>query len=203
MGPAFALSCPSVGGKADCSSWTFESGGTNPLYPTEGWMLGNNNIGQPGNNASTGALSISSAQKNSGTFSLSAGFNGTGVILDPGTGADSGRDLMVLKVKLCAGGQSLDLSAKNILARMRFVPPPLTANSDIFLMLFTDSGLTAYTGGLDFSIDPVTGGGLTTAWYPFQHTGVSFTGPVTGIGFFIYVGDPYVGTVYIDDVQIF
>ena len=193
-GASRTLACPAIGGKPSCGRWDFESN------TAEGWAFDTALAGVY--HAGVGQPAASTTTSLSPTHSLAIQFDGQG---SPGT------QLVYVKVPLCANGQGVDLRSKSFGAHLRFVTTPGTPNFD------AGQGHTVrlWTGpldgpeGLDFSVDPATGGGSSPgSWYfvgggPLQ----DYFGPgidaVTHIGFRLLFNSAWKGTIYIDYVEVY
>jgi hypothetical protein len=180
----------------DCNTgprmWDFETG------TAEGWAFDVVTAGT--GDAHVGVPTASSALAQSGTRSLALGFNGV---------QTTESNFVLVKVPLCASGQALALAGKRIQAYVRLVTaagsPPLDSGQGHLVALFT--GPTTYFGGVDFSVNPATGGGDTPgSWYFVDGDLSSSFGTVpasTHIGFRFLTNGPWTGTVYVDDIQLF
>jgi hypothetical protein len=182
----YTLSCPAVGGKPNCSQWDFES-----TVAGEGWTLGPVTAAL---NASGGPLSNSTAQHATGAAALAIPFN---------NGGDVNKSVDV-RVKLCAGGQAMNLEGKTLFWRVKMVPAPSTAVTGYnYLILYSTPDLSGGGGLLDHNspsdanwhygpYDSVAGTPLSGSSYQ----------QVTGIGFHLQQTVPYNGIIYLDDINI-
>jgi hypothetical protein len=171
----YTLSCPAVGGKPNCSFWDFESSSS------EGWEFAP--LGAA--SAAAGALVTSTAQKTSGAASLAIAF-------------DNGGDVdkyVEIRVQLCAGGNVLDLTGKQI--RWKFKNAPNTPYGYNYLILYDSSNFGGFGGVLDFGM---VGDG---AWDSYVYDIFPSISQVFGIGFHLQATDAYNGTLYLDDIAIY
>ncbi len=169
------LSCPGVGGKANCGSWSFESG------TTEGWSLDRSQSSQ---DASDGTISAGTARAFTGVHALAMGFTGDGV---------SKYDLRVT-VTLCSNGAALNLSGKTFHANLFLDRRTGSSLSSTGQTGTVQSGPVDNLQFHDFSFDD---GGQWIA------IGVPVTGPATtSFEIILPITVPWSGTVYLDDVQI-
>jgi len=182
------VACAESGGKPNCSAWEFDSG------TVEGWVVDPNAGGASSRNASAAPLAASSTQHISGPFSLAIPWSGDGLTTNE----------ILAKAKLCPGVEATNVVGKTVSARVHFDPPPPTANQDHSLILFTDANLTFSTSRLvtEFIVDSASGGAPGNPWLLFSFQVDSLDLPITGMGFLFLVGDPYVGTIFIDNVSI-
>jgi hypothetical protein len=182
------VGCAETGGKPNCAAWEFDSG------TVEGWVVDPNAGGASSRNASAAPLAASSVEHISGPFSLAVPWSGDGVTTNE----------ILVKVKLCGAGEAVNVIGKTVSARIHFDPAPPTANQDHSLILFTDASLTFSTSRLvtEFIVDSTSGGAPGNPWLPFSFQIDSLDTMVTGIGILFLVGDPYVGTIFIDNVSM-
>jgi hypothetical protein len=180
----------------DCNTgprmWDFETG------TAEGWAFDVVTAGT--GDAHVGVPTASSALAQSGTRSLALGFNGVNT---------TESNFVFVKVPLCASGQALDLAGKRIQAYVRLVTaagsPPLDFGQGHLVALFTAP--TTSFGGVDFSVNPATGGGDTPgSWYFVDGDLSSSFGDISAIthlGFRFLTNGPWTGTVYVDNIRLF
>jgi hypothetical protein len=180
LNSTFRLDCPEVIGKPNCSQWDFESG------TTEGWIYDPRPAAQ---DAATGPLTTTTTQRRTGAASLMIPFSG------------DGNKSVLVKVKLCAGGNALDLSTKSFRASIRMIPAPPPAPIDYnYVVLFNDSALENGLIGVDLKLS----GPKSDTWFSVTDVDISTaTYPVAGIGFLFLPLEPWTGTIYVDDVRIF
>jgi hypothetical protein len=191
-GSMYQLACPAVAGKPYCSRWEFESN------TIEGWVYDPATIG-PQYHAGVGQPMVSSMALY-GAHSMALQFQGEGI---------PGRYAVFVKVPLC-GGQAANLSGKFFSAWVRFVTnagsPPLNSGQGNDVKLWT--GPTDGPEGMDFSVDPSTGGGSSPgSWYSVggsldDNFGTAATS-VTHIGFRFLLNDAWQGTIYVDAINIY
>jgi hypothetical protein len=189
------LSCASpLGGSPNCSSWDFESNGA------EGWEFDLESAGS--SDAHVGQLTSSSAvPAPRGNRSLAVRFQGTGT---------PGRTMVFIRVPLCAGGSSVDISGRQLQALVRLVTDPgtnpLTTQQGHLVSLYTADGQFPFAGG-DFSVDPATGGGSGPLGWHVVNVDLSEqfgdrTANAVELGFRLLVDSVWSGTVYIDDIRL-
>jgi hypothetical protein len=174
---AYLLSCPAVGGKPNCSEWQFDSG------VTEGWIL------QPvaaTSNASAGALTSSMSTSTTGSGSLAIPFN---------NGGDSNK-YVEIAVKLCAGGNGVNLTGKTVRFSFHMDPPEPTGGGYNYVMSFATSALTGGGGFGDFN------GDSSGTWKVLQTPIPPGNTSVAGIGFHLQATEAYSGTYYIDNITL-
>jgi archaellin len=158
-----------------CGSWDFETASS------EGWALYDEAYHTASNGpiAPTNQLAVLNAQ------SLAIPFKTTG---------PNGGDVAV-KVRLCNGGQAVDLSNSVIFARVHTAPTTTcypTGAGEGFVEFY--NGSTLLYAGADFTVNCDSG------WYSFQAP-VGYPA-VTEIGFVLRVFSQWEGTYYLDDIRI-
>ena len=168
--PTATLSCPAVGGKPNCSQWNFDS------LTTEGWVF---NVLPSGTGAAGGALVASTAQRISGAASLAIPYNNQG---------NTSR-YVEISVRLCSGGQLVNLANKQIRYSFKMNPPQAGGFNYI-----TTGGAV---GGFDFN------GDADGVWDTYTNTLNSGWDQVTSIGFHLQTTQSYNGTLYLDDIRVF
>jgi hypothetical protein len=175
---AFTLSCAAVGGKPNCSQWDFESGSA------EGWQLVALDASA---NASSAPLATSTFDSTSGSASLAIPFNNS---------QDDAR-FIEIRVQLCAGGNVLDLSDKNLHWSFRMDPPQSGGYN--FLQVYDAPNFGGGGGLFDFNTDS------DGEWDNFDYTLSNYPvfEQVAGIGFHLQATENYVGVFYIDDIRIY
>jgi hypothetical protein len=180
----YALSCPAVAGKPSCSQWTWESGGP------EGWELAPLDSAS---NAATGPLTTSTAEHTDGSS--------TSLAINYDNGTASTRKWVEIRVKLCAGGNVLNLDGKHI-----YWSYHTSANAGgsrpsggyNYFIVYPSADFSGPGGTFDFNSDS------DGTWHQFSDD-LSPPGfdQVAAIGFHLEQTEPFKGTIYIDDLAIY
>ena len=179
----YTLSCPAVAGKPNCSQWTWESGGP------EGWAIA------PGSSGSAGALTTSTSQHADGS--------GASLAIPYDNGDASTQKWVEIRVKLCAGGNALNLDGKHIswsyhTSANANGSRPSSGSGYNYFIVYSSADLNGPEGLFDFNSDS------DGTWHQFYN---ELTPPVfdqvAGIGFHLEQTQPFKGTIYIDDLAIY
>jgi hypothetical protein len=173
---AFTLSCPSVGGKPNCSQWDFESGSS------EDWQFG---PVPAASNAATGALFTWNEQAASGGASLAIPYNNAGDV----------NRFVEIRIPLCAGGNVLDLSGKRLHWSFRMVPADPGGYN--YLQVYDAPNFGGGWGTFDFNAD------ADEVWDEYDVALDTLFDQVFGIGFHLQATTDYDGVLYLDDVRIY
>jgi hypothetical protein len=169
--------CGVTGGKPSCGSWDFESGDPN----NEGWAVDNALNGTQ--SAQSGPVHLSTGFAAKGTHSLAIPFNGDGI----------NTNTVNVEVSLCAGGQSIDVSGKTFQATLFLQRTSGSASGIQTGSAFWGPG---FQNSYDFEFDDTNG--------PLNKIVFSLTGSTTYIAIRPGIApNPWSGTVFIDDIQIF
>jgi hypothetical protein len=182
------LSCPGTAGHVVCGTWDFESG------TTEGWT---NTSGDIGVDVSGGQFQATSIRGFQGTHSLAIGHNDT---------ASVGGGFSTFTIHLCPSGVPISLSNKSVNLHLYLAP---TTGGDLNAQLNLEFYLALYNGQ-NLVRDVDLNGSYTGTIMPFpanQWLSVS-SGPLTDsavtdieIVFRTY-NDPWVGTLFFDDIMV-
>lgn len=183
--PKYTLTCSPSSSKTACSRWDFEVPGE-----TDGWFLQSDS-----SNGSNGPITSSNKFAFSGNRSLAIPYTNAG--FNPDTG-----DYRWIKiaVKVCANGGEIDLTGKRLTFMFRMDPvPPSTRGYNYFF--WTPTGGFPI-GNHDFLSVPENRWWSSTEYHSdvrFEGSGLS----APEIGFHLQVDDPWTGTLYLDDIQIY
>jgi len=161
--------CGVVNGEPSCGSWDFESGDPN----NEGWT-----VDTALSDAVSGPIYLSTGYASKGTHSLAIPFNG-----DAMTTFNA-----AVRVTLCAGGQSIDLSGKTFQASM-FLQRTTTPSGGQTGSVFWAPN---YQSSFDFSFDDTAPSKIA----------FSLSGSTTYITIRFTISNPWTGTIFLDDIQI-
>ncbi|HVY39772.1 MAG TPA: hypothetical protein VHM31_17655, partial [Polyangia bacterium] len=174
----YTLSCPAVAGRPNCSQWTWESA------TTEGWELAPLDSAH---NAATGPLTTSTAEHIAGSSrSLAVNYN---------NGDASSPKYIEIRVKLCAGGNVLNLTGKHISWSYHLSHP--SAGGYNYFIVYPSSDFGGAGGLFDFNAD---GDGT---WHTFNYDLSQPFDQVAAIGFHLELTEGWQGTIYIDDLSIY
>ena len=186
-----ALACSGTGGKAACGTWDFESG------TTEGWI---NTSGDFGVDVSGGQFQATTAHALIGSHSLAVGHNDTPSVSAAGGGAST------FSVHLCPSGVPVSLSGKSLNYYIYLAP----TTSGAFNAQFNLEFYMVVKNGQNVLDDVYLDGGYTGMVMPFPANQwlSGSSGPLTYTAVtdlevvFQTYNQPWVGTVYFDDIRI-
>jgi hypothetical protein len=176
----YNLTCSPSSTKTTCSNWDFEV-----ASDPDSWFIVTDS------NASTGPLTSSNKFASSGTRSLAI----------PYSNALGGDRWITIAVKLCANGGTVDLTGKQVTWKFRMDPPASSVSGYNYFVRWDNNNLTGGLGNHDFNSITTATWWSSTEYYandPF------FTGSTAAaIGFHLQATEPWTGTFYLDDIQIY
>jgi hypothetical protein len=186
-------------GKPSCGRWDWESS------TVEGWQL---TVPYPDNDAADGNLTFSTNKSRPSWGGRAAGSRSLAIPFDA-TQVDPGSPTVYVRVQLCSTGQVVDTIGKTFSVHVRLEPPPGNIGGQFVPVLWTNDSM-------DESIwlrspDAETGGGepgmVPEGWlYVEQLIDEAFPFSTdltaTHFGFRFIIGQPWKGTIYVDDVRL-
>ncbi len=170
---AFALACPPVGGKPNCSQWNFESD------TTEGWQL-----------------VVAESSASAGPLGKSEVFTSGAALAIPYDNHEDEYRFITVRVQLCAGGNVLALSGKRI--HWSFRMDPEQGGGYNYLQVYNAPNFGGGGGLFDFNTDDDG----EWDEYDNELQSPTFD-QVFGIGFHLQTTAGYSGTLYLDDIRIY